>query len=486
MYFTTGRNPNEIGDFEVVESDGRLHVFHLCLPSHDAVGHLVSDDGINWEPLPAAIRTGDPGDCDADQIWTMGVFRKGGKWFMLYTALSERGRMQRVALATSDDLIRWEKCGGNPVISADPRWYEAEVRGAQRVNWRDPHVVEVDAKLHGFICARRNEGLLNRRGCAGHFTSDDGYHWEVGPPACTPSNCFDWECPSVFELDGRYYMVAIAGGCARQVYRVADRVEGPYRRPADDGILPGHNMSVRPCRWRGRVHLFHWQRGERTWGGSGAGYAMLASPKLARTTPDGDLVVESFDWTPMYDGPAEEVTAATPSAPSCGEWTGSGDELRADAGDGPAIWLTEAEHEDFVLTADLRLEGPEAAKEFGLALRADDTGDRAVFPSVVPGRFCAELVQYIHKPYSAPGTIGRGRTVTQSYHVPPAADGRYRLRVIAFGPSIEFSVNGRICLANCVMPRRKGRLGLLVEDGRAVFSNVRIQPLKPPACPWGW
>ena len=54
MYFTPGANPNELGDFEVVQKDGQLHAFYLSLPSHDAVGHLVSDDGINWTPLPAA------------------------------------------------------------------------------------------------------------------------------------------------------------------------------------------------------------------------------------------------------------------------------------------------------------------------------------------------------------------------------------------------------------------------------------------------
>ena len=73
MYFNDGINSNEIGDFEVVEKGGQLHLFYLSLPSHDAVGHLVSDNGIDWRPLPVAIRTGEPGEFDSDQIWTMGV-----------------------------------------------------------------------------------------------------------------------------------------------------------------------------------------------------------------------------------------------------------------------------------------------------------------------------------------------------------------------------------------------------------------------------
>lgn len=483
MYFISGQDPNEIGDFDVVAKDGQLHCFYLSLPSHDTIGHLASDDGINWTPLPAAIRTGDPDDFDGDQIWTMGVFQKDGTWFMLYTALSQRGLMQTTGLATSPDLIHWTKAKTNPVIKADSRWYEAVQKGNYRVDWRDPHVVVKDGICHGFICARQNKGLLNRRGCAGYFTSRDGYRWQVKPPACTPSNCFDWECPSVFELDGRFYMVAIAGGPGRQVYHVADRIEGPYRRMADDTLLPAGNFSVRPCVWRSTLHLFHWQRGLRDWGASGGGgYAMLASPKVARAAPDGTLTVESFDWSALHSGREQKITARTPSAPSCGEWGWRGRSLRAAAGEGAAIWLTRGQQADFILRADIALDRKHPAREFGLVFRADDTGDQGMFASVIPGRFAVELVKYVYNRRRGPDSLWRGRSVEQAVHVSPSVDGRYSLYVIAFGPSIEFNVNGRLVLARMNLPRRRGRLGLFLEDGRACFSNVSLRPIQKPRC----
>ena len=255
MYFNEGIVPNEIGDFEVVEKDGQLHIFYLMLPSHDGVGHLVSDNGIDWRPLPTAIRTGDPGEFDGDQIWTMGVCKFRETWFMLYTANLKDGLYQVTGLATSKDLVRWTKHKKNPVAAPDARWYEAKQRGRYRIDWRDPHIIDRNGKLHAFLCAREKSGLLNHRGCAGYFTSTDGYRWKLQPPACTPKNCYDYECPSVFELDGRYYMVAIHGGHNRMTYRVADRVEGPYRRLHDDSLLPEYNMSVRPCVWRGKTYL---------------------------------------------------------------------------------------------------------------------------------------------------------------------------------------------------------------------------------------
>ena len=58
MYFSKGWSVSEIGDLDVVAHEGRLHMFHLCLPSHDTVAHLVSDDGMNWEEAPNAPRLG--------------------------------------------------------------------------------------------------------------------------------------------------------------------------------------------------------------------------------------------------------------------------------------------------------------------------------------------------------------------------------------------------------------------------------------------
>lgn len=484
MYFSPGYDPNEIGDFDVVEKNGQLHCFYLSLSSHDQIGHLVSDDGINWRPLPVAIRTGDPDDFDGDQIWTMGVFKKEETWFMLYTALSQRGLMQKLGLATSIDLIHWEKYAANPVIDADPRWYEAEQTGNFRVDWRDPHVIEHDGKLHGFLCARRNEGLLNRRGCAGYFTSEDGYHWQVLPPVATPANCFDFECPSVFKIDSRFYMVAIAGGPGRMVYRVADKVDGPYVRPNDDTLLPDGNYSVRPCRFRGQTLLFHWQRGVRDWGNAGHGYAMLASPKVVTASSSGDLVVESFDWSSQHDGETQPVTEQRPGSASCGDWKWSGSTLQAENANGAAVWLTGAEHQDFILRAEVSLSNKNAAKEFGLVVRADSTGDEGLYASCIPGRFAVELVKYIYNRRLGPDSLWRGRSVVQQHHLVPAQAGRYVLYIIAFGPSLEFNVNGRLVLATMSLPRRAGHIGLFAEDGQAKFSNISIQPLHPPTCNW--
>ena len=188
MYFGRGFALNEIGDCNVIAHEGKLHMFHVCMPSHDVVAHVVSEDGVHWTPMPWALRVGDPGECDDDQIWTMSVFRWRERFYMLYTALAtaEDGLIQRSALAVSDDLIQWEKVAYNPVAGPDARWYEADTAGCGRADWRDPFGWVEGDTIHAFVCAHKNEGPQNRRGCVGHFTSQDAVQWEVQPPFLAP------------------------------------------------------------------------------------------------------------------------------------------------------------------------------------------------------------------------------------------------------------------------------------------------------------
>ena len=101
----------EIGDVEVFVKNDEIHLFYLTLPNCDIIGHAVSTDGLTWKELPDALHTGDPGSYDDDMLWTMSVVRYGNQYNMFYTALSkaDHGQIQRIALATSEDLIYWKK-----------------------------------------------------------------------------------------------------------------------------------------------------------------------------------------------------------------------------------------------------------------------------------------------------------------------------------------------------------------------------------------
>ena len=105
MYAPRAGIEPELGDVEVIVADGRLHLFSLTPPNNDAVNHAVSDDGITWSELPVALRTGEPGACDDDEIWTMSVTERDDTYYMLYTALgsADMGRVQRYRRPPSNE-----------------------------------------------------------------------------------------------------------------------------------------------------------------------------------------------------------------------------------------------------------------------------------------------------------------------------------------------------------------------------------------------
>ena len=483
MYIARGWNPTEIGDIDVIVHEGRLHLFHLNVSGHDVVSHLVSDDGMRWQQLPNALRTGDPGEADDDQIWTMHAFRWQGRFYMLYTCLAqaEDGRLQRTGLAVSDDLIAWEKVPHNPVAEPDPRWYEADLSASGRADWRDPSPWIEDSVIHGLICAHEKDGPFNRRGCVAHITSTDAAHWQVRPPFYTPRISTDFEVPCVFRLGGRYYLLGHICAPPIDVYRVAASLDGPWQRPMDDVLLPKGNHAFHACEWRGKVLVFHWIAAEADWRGDGQGTRVIAPPKVAEAGPDGRLALRPFG--PAWDAAAAgEWLARTASdvltnGSACeGAWRAEGAVLVAESAPGMGVHFLGDELADFELEVTIRTD---TAPEVGLVFRSDATADECTRVACIAGRCRTDLVRVRQgRNYNA---VGRGYEMLQTRFTPLEAGKAFHLRVAAYGPYVEASVDGSVRLSMLTMARRSGGVGLFLEDGAARFSDLRVRALEAPA-----
>ena len=76
--------------------------------------------------LPDALGTGPPGAFDDLATWTGSVVHHDGRWHLLYTgaARAEAGGVQRVGLASSHDLVTWERhgLGARPTPPGTGRW----------------------------------------------------------------------------------------------------------------------------------------------------------------------------------------------------------------------------------------------------------------------------------------------------------------------------------------------------------------------------
>jgi beta-fructofuranosidase len=178
---------------------------------------------------------------------------------MLYTGISrgEQGLIQRIGLAVSDDLVHWEKHPANPVLEADPRWYDLlDPTRWRDQSWRDPWLFwnPDEGSFHVLICARTRLGAPDGAGVVGHARSLDLVEWEVLPPLTAHGEFAQVETPQLVRLNGRYEIlvsclaedhsrdrvarVGIPGQTGTFVFS-AEALLGPYSRP--DGPLAPPN-----------------------------------------------------------------------------------------------------------------------------------------------------------------------------------------------------------------------------------------------------
>ncbi|MGD2177218.1 MAG: glycosyl hydrolase family 32 [Anaerolineae bacterium] len=258
-----------VWDFWLAQHGPDYHIFYLQAPRalgdselrhwNVSIGHAVSQDLWKWQVLPDALHPS-PADSNAFDdytTWTGSVIQHKGIWHLFYTGgkRSEKGLIQRIGLATSTDLIHWKKHPGNPLIVADPRWYELlDLELWHDQAWRDPWVFQHPGKgdFHAFITARVNHGPPGGRGVIAHARSDDLIHWEVLPPVTEPGDFGHLEVPQLVEIEGRYYVLFCAQASVHSAlwlqrtglepltgihYLVGDDPLGPFRSATDEFLV---------------------------------------------------------------------------------------------------------------------------------------------------------------------------------------------------------------------------------------------------------
>jgi beta-fructofuranosidase len=113
---------------------------------------------------------------------------------MFYTGTSREdgGNIQRVGAAISEDLITWTKLDSNPLVEADPAFYELyspEIWHDQA--WRDPWIFRHEDEFwHMLVTARSDHGDPKTRGVIGHARSRNLRDWHVLKPLSVPGKDF--------------------------------------------------------------------------------------------------------------------------------------------------------------------------------------------------------------------------------------------------------------------------------------------------------
>ncbi|MCH8520222.1 MAG: family 43 glycosylhydrolase [Nanoarchaeota archaeon] len=167
-------NNKFLWDSWFIKEEDTYHVFYLQANktqdselrhnNNVSIGHAISKDLINWEELPVAL---EPGVLDEDwdnlSLWTGCVYKKDNLYYMFYTGRSKNEHemwIQKIGLATSQDLINWTKYEHNPLLEAKEYYYiDNEKNTLGKIGaFRDPDIFydKTYQKYFMLISAREN------------------------------------------------------------------------------------------------------------------------------------------------------------------------------------------------------------------------------------------------------------------------------------------------------------------------------------------
>lgn len=251
----------DIGDCWFFTWEQTVHMYYLTTPTQPGskrwiIGHASSEDMIHWHTHPDALTQGSTGSFDDGWLATGSVIRHENRFAMVYTGHRKNDSPQdhqRIGIAFSEDLIRWQRHSHKPVLEVDQTWYEQTTSGQRpMVHWRDPCVFQTGDHYTVWISARSNIGQSDERGTVAVATSSDLIHWQIHPPLNHEPFAEELEVPQHYQVGNKHLLLFCTHAnliASRQKNQhpshtyesadylmVAEKLDGPYRM-VDHGRL---------------------------------------------------------------------------------------------------------------------------------------------------------------------------------------------------------------------------------------------------------
>lgn len=217
----------------------RYHLFYQYYPykakwNSMHWGHATTTDFISWKTEEVALSPDQSYDSFGCFSGTAMDFE--GKLYLMYTAVQMKGIgfKQQQALAVSDDGIHFEKFKNNPVIPTS-----ALPENISPNDFRDPRIWRKNDRFYSAIAAKDKK--IGGRMLL--FEAIDLEHWKYKCDLIQPDKEFGamWECPDIFELEGKYAVLMSAINLPRKGYDYWNKNSSVYALGSIDNT--GESLS---------------------------------------------------------------------------------------------------------------------------------------------------------------------------------------------------------------------------------------------------
>ena len=466
-----------VGDTIPFAHDGKFYIYYLHDErkgnTQDEYGYrtswnlLITEDGVNIKDCKVVLPVGEYDDADFACYTGSVIEGNDGQFHMFYTAQNNYNPkyhrdgkpLQYVAHAISTDLINWEKLP-ELTFGADESIYEP-------FDWRDPFVFyNEDEKCFDMLLAARLRGASEKNGgCVGLCRSYDLIHWEAKEPFYNPESYMTHECPDLFKLGNKWYLVySTFSEKFVTHYRMSDKLSGPWTSPIEDTFDGRAFYAAKTAQIGDKRMAFAWvptKRGESDFGQYEWGGNFIAH-ELDQTT-DNKLTVKPADGLiNMFNKEAvnEKIN-----------------KVEIENFEGEKSYVINGMKETCMIEAVI--EFSEGVRSFGIGLRQDSALANGYYLRFEPfyNRIEADMwprrISGVNQWY-VDGDKPFMIELERPFDYKSLKDNKVHIRVVADGSIICLYVNNTTALTMRAYNMKRTNWGFFVKDGSIRVSDIHL------------
>lgn len=466
-----------VGDTIPFAHDGKFYIYYLHDErkgnTQDEYGYrtswnlLITEDGVNIKDCKVVLPVGEYDDADYACYTGSVIEGNDGNFHMFYTAQNNYNPkyhrdgkpLQYVAHAISTDLINWEKLP-ELTFGADERIYEP-------FDWRDPFVFyNEEEKCFDMLLAARLSGASEKNGgCVGLCRSYDLLHWEAKEPFYNPESYMTHECPDLFKLGNKWYLVySTFSEKFVTHYRMSDKLSGPWTSPIEDTFDGRAFYAAKTAQVGDKRMAFAWvptKRGESDFGQYEWGGNFIAH-EINQTTDNKLTVKPAEGLINMFN--KESVNKKI-------------NKVEIENYEGEKSYVIDGMKDTCMIEAVI--EFSEGVRSFGIGLRQDSALANGYYLRFEPfyNRIVADMwprrIRGVNQWY-VDGDKPFMVELERPFDYKSLKDNKVHIRVVADGSIICLYVNDITALTMRAYNLNRTNWGFFVKDGSIRVSDIHM------------